>query len=42
MGEGDGGGEPPFPVTGSLRRIQGENESVNCSVLSGRKICADC
>ena len=36
------GGKAPFPVTGSLRRFQGENESVNCTVLSGRKKCAHC
>ena len=36
------GGKAPFPVTGSLRRFQGENESVNCTVLSGRKNCAHC
>ena len=37
---GGGGGKAPFPVTDSLRRFQGENESVNCTVLSGRKMCA--
>ena len=43
MGGREGcGGKAPFPVTGSLRRFQGENESVNCTVLSGRKKCAHC
>ena len=36
------GGTAPSSVTGSLRRIQEENESANCTVLSGRKICAHC
>ena len=42
-GEGGGsGGKALFPVTGSLRHFQGENESVNCTVLSGRNIYAHC
>ena len=42
MGEGGGGGKAPFPVTGSLRRFWGENESVTCTVLSRSNICALC
>ena len=39
-GGGRGGGKAPSPMNGSLRRFQKENENANCTVLSGKKICA--